>query len=191
MHAVHRLTAEKEHRKQFSLSIVGVGQATSKAGAASPPPFPLRAGCIFARTHARCGYSIALRHEVGSILDRNNNADAGVDGFTARFGFLQRIAPFAPKPEPVAAFRSAIAISRYDRPEHKSSTASSGCDLPAGFEFVHARAVDDVALQPLPQFLSLIQSRALRCGVGVMTFEEKFSPYNPVLVHAKPTAVLD
>jgi hypothetical protein len=143
------------------------------------------------RTHARCGYSIALRHEVGSILDRNNNTDAGVDASTVRFGFLQRIAPFAPKPEPVAAFRSAIAISRYDRPEHKSSTASSGCDLPADFEFVHARAVDDVVLQPLPQFLSLIQPGALRCGVGVMTFEEKLPPYNPVLVHGKPTAVLD
>jgi len=147
------------------------------------------------RTHARCGYSIALRHEVGSILDRNNNADAGVDGFTARFGFLPRIASFsAPKPEPVAAFRSAIAISRYDRPEHKSSTASTAsscCDLPADFEFLHARAVDDVVLQPLPQFLSLIQPGALRCGVGVMTFEEKFPPYNPVLVHGKPTAVLD
>jgi hypothetical protein len=51
------------------------------------------------RMYARCGYSIALRHEVGSILDRNNNADAGVDGSTARFGYLPRIASFsAPKP---------------------------------------------------------------------------------------------
>jgi hypothetical protein len=68
------------------------------------------------RMHAQCGYSIALRHEVGNILDRNNNADAGVDGPTARFGFLPRIASLS-APEPVAAFRSAI--SRHDRSERK------------------------------------------------------------------------